>query len=89
MPIIRVALDVPLSTLFDYVVETNTVVIPGQRVLDDNGVDLLLGGDVPAGALAHEDAQRRKFLAREHQMTKFSVVYGPIFGLEFGPILDP
>ena len=40
-------------------------------------------------ALAHEDAQRRKFLVREYQMTQFSLVYGPIFGLEFGPILDP
>ncbi len=43
MPIIRVALDVPLSTLFDYVVEQNTVVIPGQRVLVPFGRKQMLG----------------------------------------------
>jgi len=40
-------------------------------------------------ALAHEDAERREFLAQGYQMSKFSLVYGSIFGLEFGPILDP
>ena len=43
MPIIRVALDVPLSTLFDYVVEKNTVAIPGQRVLVPFGRKQVLG----------------------------------------------
>ena len=43
MPIIRVALDVPLSTLFDYVVEKNTEVIPGQRVLVPFGRKQVLG----------------------------------------------
>ncbi len=43
MPIIRVALDVPLSTLFDYVVEENTEVIPGQRVLVPFGRKQVLG----------------------------------------------
>ncbi|MDD5057058.1 MAG: primosomal protein N' [Sideroxydans sp.] len=43
MPIIRVALDVPLSTLFDYVVEENTGVIPGQRVLVPFGRKQVLG----------------------------------------------
>ncbi len=43
MPIIRVALDVPLSTLFDYVVEENTEVIFGQRVLVPFGRKQVLG----------------------------------------------
>jgi len=43
MPIIRVALDVPLSTLFDYVVDKNTEVIPGQRVLVPFGRKQVLG----------------------------------------------
>ena len=43
MPIIRVALDVPLSTLFDYVVEQNTEVMIGQRVLVPFGRKQVLG----------------------------------------------
>ena len=33
MPIVRVALDVPLSTLFDYSLDNSIEIIPGQRVL--------------------------------------------------------
>jgi primosomal protein N' (replication factor Y) len=33
MQIVRVALDVPLSTLFDYSLDNNIEIIPGQRVL--------------------------------------------------------
>jgi primosomal protein N' (replication factor Y) len=33
MQIVRVALDVPLSTLFDYSLDNNIKIIPGQRVL--------------------------------------------------------
>lgn len=33
MTIVRVALDVPLSTLFDYSLDNNGKVVPGQRVL--------------------------------------------------------
>ena len=43
MPIIRVALDVPLSTLFDYIVEKKTEVIIGQRVLVPFGRKQVLG----------------------------------------------
>ncbi len=43
MPIIRVALDVPLSTLFDYIVEQNTEVMIGQRVLVPFGRKQVLG----------------------------------------------
>lgn len=43
MSIVRVALDVPLSMLFDYVVEGNTEVLPGQRVLVPFGRKQQLG----------------------------------------------
>jgi primosomal protein N' (replication factor Y) (superfamily II helicase) len=43
MPIIRVALDVPLSTLFDYAVEQNVEVIPGQRVVVPFGRKQMVG----------------------------------------------
>ncbi len=43
MPIIRVALDVPLSTLFDYAVEENTEIKIGQRVLVPFGRKQMLG----------------------------------------------
>ena len=33
MPIVRVALDVPLATLFDYAIANDTTIAPGQRVL--------------------------------------------------------
>ncbi len=33
MPIVRVALDVPLATLFDYAIAHDTTIAPGQRVL--------------------------------------------------------
>jgi primosomal protein N' (replication factor Y) len=43
MPIIRVALDVPLSTLFDYVVSEKTQLEIGQRVLVPFGRKQMLG----------------------------------------------
>ncbi len=43
MTIIRVALDVPLSRLFDYVVEQDARVLPGQRVVVPFGRKQLLG----------------------------------------------
>lgn len=43
MPIIRVALDVPLSTLFDYVVSEKTQLEIGQRVLVPFGRKQVLG----------------------------------------------
>ncbi len=43
MPIVRVALDVPLSTLFDYFVETDIAVETGQRVLVPFGRKQLVG----------------------------------------------
>ncbi|MDD5471555.1 MAG: primosomal protein N', partial [Sideroxydans sp.] len=43
MPIIRVALDVPLSTLFDYVVSKEKQIEIGQRVLVPFGRKQVLG----------------------------------------------
>jgi primosomal protein N' (replication factor Y) len=43
MPIVRVALDVPLSTLFDYLVEADARVEIGQRVLVPFGRKQLIG----------------------------------------------
>ncbi|HAF44403.1 MAG: primosomal protein N' [Sideroxydans sp. GWF2_59_14] len=43
MPIIRVALDVPLSTLFDYIVSEKTQLEIGQRVLVPFGRKQVLG----------------------------------------------
>ncbi|MDX8399771.1 MAG: primosomal protein N' [Gallionellaceae bacterium] len=43
MPIVRVALDLPLSTLFDYLVEENLRVEIGQRVLVPFGRKQLIG----------------------------------------------
>ena len=43
MPIIRVALDVPLSTLFDYIVSAEMRIEIGQRVRVPFGRKQLLG----------------------------------------------
>ncbi|OIR16873.1 primosomal protein N' [mine drainage metagenome] len=43
MPIVRVALDVPLSTLFDYVASENTPLEIGQRVVVPFGRKQMLG----------------------------------------------
>ncbi len=43
MQLVRVALDVPLPTLFDYIVEQNTEVMSGQRVLVPFGRKQVLG----------------------------------------------
>ncbi|CAH1905589.1 Primosomal protein N' [Candidatus Nitrotoga sp. HW29] len=43
MTIVRVALDVPLSTLFDYSLDNNIAIIPGQRVLVSFGRKKMAG----------------------------------------------
>ena len=43
MPIVRIALDVPLSTLFDYKLARDMAVVPGQRVLVPFGRKQLVG----------------------------------------------
>ena len=43
MPIVRVALDVPLSTLFDYTVAEGIAVETGQRVIVPFGRRQMVG----------------------------------------------
>ncbi|MBI5436779.1 MAG: primosomal protein N' [Nitrosomonadales bacterium] len=43
MPIVRVALDVPLATLFDYVLADGIAAVPGQRVLVSFGRKQVVG----------------------------------------------
>ncbi len=43
MSVVRVALDVPLSTLFDYTLAHGTAVVPGQRVLVPFGRKQMVG----------------------------------------------
>ncbi len=43
MPIVRVALDVPLATLFDYAIANDTTTAPGQRVLVSFGRRQVVG----------------------------------------------
>ncbi len=43
MPIVRVALDVPLATLFDYAIANDTTTAPGQRVLVPFGRQQVVG----------------------------------------------
>jgi len=43
MTIVRVALDVPLSTLFDYSLDNNIEIVPGQRVLVPFGRRRMVG----------------------------------------------
>ena len=43
MPIVRVALDVPLSTLFDYTLAHDMAVVPGQRVIVPFGRKQMVG----------------------------------------------
>ena len=58
MTIIRVALDVPLSRLFDYVVEQDTKVQPGQRVVVPFGRKQMLG--VAMGCVAESELPRER-----------------------------
>ena len=43
MPIVLVALDVPLSTLFDYTLAHDMAVVPGQRVIVPFGRKQMVG----------------------------------------------
>jgi primosomal protein N' (replication factor Y) len=43
MPIVRVALDMPLSTLFDYVLKDGLMAVPGQRVIVPFGRKQVVG----------------------------------------------
>lgn len=53
MPIVRVALDVPLSTLFDYEFAGDSMIAPGQRVVVPFGRKQAVG--VAMECVAHSD----------------------------------
>ncbi len=60
MPIVRVALDIPLRTLFDYTVEEAVEVLIGQRVLVPFGKRQLVGVVMECVATSEMDAARIK-----------------------------
>ncbi len=64
MPIVRVALDIPLSTLFDYTVEEGVEVVMGQRVLVPFGKRQLVGVVMECVAKSDMDAARIKPLTQ-------------------------
>ncbi len=64
MPIIRVALDLPLSTLFDYVLANDTTVAPGQRVVVPFGRKQVVGVAMECGADSELAAEKIKPVVR-------------------------
>ena len=64
MSIIRVALDMPLSTLFDYVLVDGMVVEPGQRVVVPFGRKQVVGVVIDCAVDSDLEAQRIKPVVR-------------------------
>ncbi|MBI3902405.1 MAG: primosomal protein N' [Nitrosomonadales bacterium] len=64
MPIVRVALDVPLSTLFDYVLADGISVVAGQRVLVPFGRKQVVGVVMECAADSGLSAERIKSVVR-------------------------
>ncbi|MFZ3262120.1 MAG: primosomal protein N' [Thiobacillus sp.] len=64
MPIIRVALDLPLSTLFDYVLAEGVAVVPGQRVIVPFGRKQVVGVVMECAADSELAAERIKPVQR-------------------------
>lgn len=64
MTIVRVALDVPLPTLFDYTIEHSVEVLPGQRVLVPFGRKQLVGVVLERTADSELDIARLKPVVR-------------------------
>ncbi|MBI5438258.1 MAG: primosomal protein N' [Nitrosomonadales bacterium] len=60
MQIVRVALDVPLSTLFDYTVAKDIAVAPGQRVIVPFGRRQMTGVVMECGATTNMAPERIK-----------------------------
>ncbi|MGB8517086.1 MAG: primosomal protein N', partial [Gallionella sp.] len=58
MTIVRVALDIPLSTLFDYTVDAATKIVVGQRVMVPFGKRQMVG--VVMECVAHSDMDAAK-----------------------------
>ncbi|HMC13408.1 MAG TPA: primosomal protein N' [Gallionellaceae bacterium] len=64
MPIVRVALDVPLSTLFDYKLAGNVTIAPGQRVVVPFGRKQMVGVVMECAAASGLVAERIKPVGR-------------------------
>ena len=60
MPIVRVALDVPLSTLFDYTVDEDVAVATGQRVIVPFGRRQMVGVAMECDAVTDVSPERIK-----------------------------
>ena len=64
MPIVRVALDMPLSTLFDYVLPDGIAAMPGQRVIVPFGRKQVVGVVMECAADSELAAERIKPVVR-------------------------
>ncbi len=64
MPIIRVALDIPLATLFDYTVDAAMEIVVGQRVIVPFGTRQMLGVVMECVTNSDMDAAKIKPLTR-------------------------
>jgi len=64
MSIVRVALDMPLSTLFDYVLADGIAVVPGQRVIVPFGRKQVVGVVMECAADSELAAERIKSVVR-------------------------
>ncbi len=64
MPIVRVALDIPLSTLFDYTVDEGMGIGVGQRVVVPFGKRQMVGVVMECVAVSTMDTQRIKSVTR-------------------------
>ena len=64
MPIVRVALDIPLSTLFDYALADSIAVVPGQRVIVPFGRKQVVGVVMECAADSGLAAERIKPVVR-------------------------
>jgi primosomal protein N' (replication factor Y) (superfamily II helicase) len=64
MPIVRVALDIPLATLFDYTVDAAMEVVVGQRVIVPFGTRQMLGVVMECVASSEMDAAKIKPITR-------------------------
>ena len=64
MPIVRVALDVPLPTLFDYALADGTPAVPGQRVIVPFGRKQVVGVVMECATSSGLAAERIKSVVR-------------------------
>jgi primosomal protein N' (replication factor Y) len=64
MPIVRVALDMPLDTLFDYVLADGMTAVPGQRVIVPFGRKQVVGVVMECAATSSLAIERIKQVVR-------------------------